>query len=102
STIGGNDFWVVKLKDKAKVEKVKASIEAIPNPAVTYTNVIIGYDFTEGTASVIDILGRILQQFSINSRTVPVDLSHYAEGIYIIKIKTDVKTESVKVIKTVR
>jgi len=102
STIGGNDFWVVKLKDKAKVEKVKASIEAIPNPAVTYTNVIIGYDFTEGTAYVVDILGRILQQFSINSRTVPVDLSHYAEGIYIIKIKTDVKTESVKVIKTVR
>lgn len=102
STIGGNDFWVVKLKDKAKVEKVKASIEAIPNPAVTYTNVIIGYDFKEGTAYVVDILGRILQQFSIDSRTVPVDLSHYAEGIYIIKIQTDVKTESVKVIKIVK
>lgn len=102
SNIGGNDFWVVKLKDKAKVEKVKASIEAIPNPAVTYTNVIIGYDFNDGTASVIDILGRVLQNFKISSRTVPVDLSHYAEGIYIIKIQTDVKTESVKVIKTVR
>ena len=102
SNIGGNDFWVVKLKDKAKVEKVKASIEAIPNPVVTYTNVIIGYDFNDGTASVIDILGRVLQNFKISSRTVPVDLSHYAEGIYIIKIQTDVKTESVKVIKTVR
>ena len=102
SNIGGNDFWVVKLKDKAKVEKVKASIEAIPNPAVTYTNVIIGYDFNDGTASVIDILGRVLQNFKISSRTVPVDLSNYAEGIYIIKIQTDVKTESVKVIKTVR
>lgn len=102
SNIGGNDFWVVKLKDKAKIEKVKASIEAIPNPVVTYTNVIIGYDFNDGTASVIDILGRVLQNFKISSRTVPVDLSHYAEGIYIIKIQTDVKTESVKVIKTVR
>jgi hypothetical protein len=101
-SIGSNDFWVVKLKDKAKVEKVKASIEAIPNPVVTYTNVIVGYDFNDGTASVIDILGRVLQNFKISSRTVPVDLSHYAEGIYIIKIQTDVKTESVKVIKTVR
>ncbi|WP_264550623.1 T9SS type A sorting domain-containing protein [Flavobacterium sp. N2038] len=102
SNIGSNDFWVVKLKDKTKVEKVKASIEAIPNPASTYTNVIIGYDFNEGTASVIDIAGRVLQHFEISSRTVPVDLSHYTEGIYIIKIQTDTKTESVKVIKTIK
>lgn len=101
SNIGSNDFWVVKLKDKAKVEKVKASIEAIPNPTATYTNVIIGYDFKEGTASVVDILGRTLQSFAISSRTVPVDLSRYAEGIYLIVIKTDVKTESVKVIKRI-
>jgi len=102
SNIGSNDFWVVKLKDKAKVEKVKASIEAIPNPVSTYTNVIIGYDFNEGTASVFDILGRTLQHFDISSRTVPVDLSYYPEGVYIIKIQTNVKTESVKVIKTIK
>jgi len=101
SNIGSNDFWVVKLKDKAKVEKVKASIEAIPNPVSTYTNVIIGYDYKQGTASVVDILGRTLQSFAISSRTVPVDLSRYAEGVYIIVIKTDVKTESVKVIKRI-
>ena len=101
SNIGGNDFWVVKLKDKTKIEKVKSSIEAIPNPVSTYTNVIIGYDFSSGTASLVDMTGRILQNFSISSRTVPVDLSPYAEGIYIINIKTDVKTESVKVIKRI-
>lgn len=101
-SIGGNDFWVVKLKDKAKVEKVKSSIEAIPNPATSYTNVIIGYDFKEGTATLVDIMGRTLQEFAITNRTVPVNLSKYSEGIYIIKIKTDVKTESVKVIKSVK
>lgn len=100
-SIGGNDFWVVKLKDKTKIEKVKSSIEAIPNPATTYTNVIIGYDFKEGTATLVDITGRILQDFTISSRTIPVDLSRYSEGIYIINIKTDVKTESVKVIKRI-
>jgi len=101
SSIGGNDFWVVKLKDKQKVEKVKASIEAIPNPANAYTNVIIGYDYTEGTATLVDMLGRILQHFKINSRTVPVNLNGYAEGVYIVKIQTDVKTESVKIIKKI-
>lgn len=101
SNIGANDFWVVKLKDKAKIEKVKSSIEAIPNPANIYTNIIIGYDYNEGTASVIDILGRVLQHFEINSRTVPINLTGYAEGIYIVKIQTDVKTESVKIIKKV-
>lgn len=101
-SIGGNDFWVVKLKDKEKVEKVKSSIEAIPNPATTFTNVIIGYDFKEGTATLVDMTGRILQEFAIAGRTVPVNLSRYAEGIYIIKIQTDVKTESVKVIKRIQ
>ncbi|SHM94574.1 T9SS type A sorting domain-containing protein [Flavobacterium chilense] len=99
--IGGNDFWVVKLKDKQKVEKIKSSIEAIPNPASSYTNVIVGYDFKEGTATLVDITGRVLQEFAITGRTIPVNLSRYSEGIYIIKIKTDVKTESVKVIKSV-
>lgn len=101
SNIGGNDFWVVKLKDKTKIEKVRSGLEAIPNPVSTYTNIIIGYDFTSGTASVVDMTGRTLQNFSISSRTVPVDLSAYAEGIYIINVKTDVKTESVKVIKRI-
>lgn len=101
SNIGGNDFWVVKLKDKIKIEKTKSSIEAIPNPVVTYTNVIIGYDFNEGTATLVDMTGRILQQLKINSRTVPVDLSRYSDGVYIINVKTDVKTESVKVIKQI-
>jgi len=101
-SIGGNDFWVVKLKDKEKIEKVKSSIEAIPNPASSYTNVIIGYDFKEGTATLVDMTGRILQEFAITSRTVPVNLSRYSEGIYIIKIQTDVKTESVKVIKRIQ
>jgi hypothetical protein len=97
--IGGNDFWVVKLKDKTKLEKVKTSVEAIPNPAVTFTNIIIGYEFESGTATVVDMAGRILQQFPVTERTVPVDLSRYPEGIYVVNIKTNVQSDGVKVIK---
>jgi hypothetical protein len=99
TNFGSNDFWVVKLKDKTKPKVIKATIEVIPNPVVTFTNVIIGYEFENGTATVVDMMGRILQQFSISSRTVPVDLSRYPDGVYVVNIKTNVQSDGVKVIK---
>ncbi|AWI27211.1 T9SS type A sorting domain-containing protein [Flavobacterium pallidum] len=96
---GGKDFWVVKLKDKNKGEEEKAKIEAFPNPAVSFTNVVIGFDFDRGTAEVYDLSGRQLQSFKIDSRTVPVNLSSYPEGIYIVKISTNKGDASMKIIK---
>lgn len=96
---GSNDFWIVKLKDKDKKEKPKAPIEAVPNPAQTYTNVIIGFEYDSGTATLYDLSGRQLQQFEIKDRTVPVDLSNCPEGIYIVDIQTNTFNNSVKVIK---
>jgi hypothetical protein len=99
SSIGSNDFWVVKLKDNYKPTKEIHTIEAIPNPSVGYTNVIVGYEFETGTVTVVDIAGRQLQKFEINTRTVPVDLSKYPTGIYIINIKTNLQSDGIKVIK---
>lgn len=99
STVGRNDFWVVKLKDEQKPDKPKLQIEASPNPTYGFTNVVVGYDFESGTATLVDLSGRVLQQFPINSRTVPVDLSTLPEGIYIVNIKTNVQSDGVKIIK---
>ena len=99
STIGSNDFWVVKLQDKTKIEPAKLAIEVFPNPVDTFTNVIIGYEYTSGTATLVDLSGRILQQFPITSRTVPIDFTMYPEGVYIVNIKTDVRTDGIKLIK---
>ncbi|MEM0543622.1 T9SS type A sorting domain-containing protein [Flavobacterium sp. j3] len=96
---GSNDFWVVKLKDKDKPKEPKKPVEAIPNPAVDFTNVIVGYDFNKGTATLVDIAGHILQSFPITERTVPIDLSGLPEGVYIVNIRTDVQNSGVKVIK---
>ncbi|MGC4040319.1 MAG: T9SS type A sorting domain-containing protein [Flavobacterium sp.] len=96
---GSNDFWVVKLKDKTKPKTEKSPIEAIPNPAIDYTNVIVGYDFTKGTATLVDLAGRVLQQFSITDRTIPIDLKGLPEGIYVVNIKTDKGSDGVKIIK---
>ena len=98
-TFGSNDFWVVKLKDQAKPKVVKASVEAFPNPAETFTNVIIGYEFTSGTATLFDLGGRLLQTQEITSRTVPIDLSNYPAGIYIVNIDTNLQHDGIKIIK---
>lgn len=89
----------MKLKDKNKPKEKIKLLEAIPNPAVDYTNVIVGYEFKKGTATVVDLAGHVLQQFEISSRTVPIDLQGYHEGVYIVNIKTDVQNSGVKVIK---
>ena len=47
-----------------------------------------------------DLSGRQLQTFEVKDRTVPVDLGNYPEGIYLIKIKTEVREDAVKVMKT--
>ena len=46
-----------------------------------------------------DLGGRTLQDFKIEHRTVPVNLSDYPAGIYIIQIKTNKGDGSVKIIK---
>ncbi len=98
---GYGDFWVVKLRDKMKTSADKPKgLEAMPNPTSGYTNVIVNYDYQSGTATLADISGHILETFELNGdRTVPVDLSGYPEGIYVVNIKTNVSTDGVKVVK---
>ena len=97
---GWLDFWLVKLKDKDKKDKEKQNIEAIPNPASSYTNAIIGYDYKDGTVTLYDLNGRSLQTIKVDGeRTVPVNLSGLPQGVYIIEVKTDVSKDGVKVIK---
>ncbi|MFC6096431.1 T9SS type A sorting domain-containing protein [Flavobacterium qiangtangense] len=99
SAIGRSDFWVVKLRDKDKKEEKKRAIEAFPNPAVQYTNVVVGYEFKSGTCTIFDLAGRQLQEFEITDRTVPVDLGSYPEGIYVIQIRTEIQSDGIKVVK---
>ncbi|MEC4050933.1 T9SS type A sorting domain-containing protein [Flavobacterium sp. SUN046] len=102
NSYGNNDFWVVKLKDYTKSDNSKVFIEALPNPTSQNTNIIVGYEFKKGIATVVDISGRQLQQFEIFSRTIPIDLSNYPVGIYIVNIKTDISNNGIKVIKTMK
>jgi hypothetical protein len=100
TSFGSTDFWIVKIKDNDKQSVDKIAIEALPNPAVTFTNVIVGYDFEEGTATLVDLSGRVLKEFTIKERTVPIDLQGLPDGIYIVNIKTEKQSDGVKIIKS--
>lgn len=97
---GKNDFWIVKLKDKMKPTKDKVAFEAFPNPTSSFTNIIIGFDFSKGYATITNMAGITLNQFEFTNRTVPVDLTPYPMGIYIVFIKTDNGSEGIKIIKS--
>lgn len=99
SQMGREDFWIVKLLDKDKKKATRQNIEAFPNPANDYTNVVVGYDFEKGTARLFDIGGHQLQEFEVTSRTIPIDLSNLADGIYIVQVATNISTDSEKIIK---
>lgn len=100
SKIGATDFWVVKLKDKLKLEKEKIGLEAMPNPTNAFTNVIVNYYYSYGSVSLYDINGKEVYKKQINGeRTIPVDLSNLSQGIYIIKIKSNIAENAVKIIK---
>ena len=100
SGLGLSDFWVVKLRDKEKEEKERVKgLEAFPNPVDAYTNIIVNHDFEEGMMWVFDINGRMIQELSIENRMIPLNLNGLASGIYIINVKTDIKNESIKILK---
>jgi|21_taG_2_1085346.scaffolds.fasta_scaffold00086_3 hypothetical protein len=99
---GRRDFWVVKLRDKDKEDEEGryVGLEAFPNPTENFTNVIVNHEFENGNASVYDISGKQVQFFAIESRTVPIDLQGLPVGVYIVTVKTNVSTESVKILKS--
>ncbi|WP_136667419.1 T9SS type A sorting domain-containing protein [Flavobacterium sp. H122] len=100
SAQGEHDFWVVKLKDIQKPEKEKLEFEAYPNPASSYTNVIINFEYKEGTITLYDLAGRVIRAEKINGEhTIPVALGNIPQGVYIVNIKTNNKEESIKIIK---
>lgn len=95
---GQDDFYLVKLGDKASTEK-RTYIEAYPNPTRDFVNILINKDFEKATIEVYNLTGQYLQTKEVKYRSTPVSLGSYPAGIYILKIKTDNQIESIKMIK---
>ncbi|SMC92048.1 T9SS type A sorting domain-containing protein, partial [Moheibacter sediminis] len=99
ASIGGNDFWVVKLGEKNKQDEQRQLVEIYPNPTNQYTNIVISESYTTAKVEVFDMVGRKLQSKDLPYRTTPIDLQGYPPGVYIFKINIDNHIQDIKVIK---
>ena len=95
------DYLMIKIADKDKPLHEKLPLEAIPNPAVYYTQAVIGKDYEKGLLRIYDLNGRELYKKELNgSRMVPVPIAGYPDGVYIINVTVDDEAaNSVKVLK---
>ncbi len=98
---GGHDFWIVKVEKekKEKEEPTRISLEAFPNPTTGFSNIVMNFAYTTGKMEVYDLSGRLLQSRAIEYQTEPVDLTALSRGTYIISIKTDTESGSIKVVR---
>jgi hypothetical protein len=65
-----------------------------------FTNIVVNFDYTMGTATLYDLNGRLLKQEAITgNHTIPLELGNLPTGIYIVNIKTNTNEESIKLIK---
>ncbi len=96
-----SDYYIVKIGDKDKPLHPKLPLEAIPNPAINFTQAVIGKDYEQGRMQVVDMNGKVIYAQNLNGeRIVPVRLSRYPAGVYIINIVVDDKlSNSVKVLR---
>ncbi len=99
ASIGGNDYWVVKLGNEKKQVEERQLVDIYPNPTYQYTNIIISKEFKEAEVQVFNLNGQKLQSNKLPYRSTPIDLQSYPPGVYIFNISVDGETEDVKVIK---
>lgn len=95
-----SDFLIVKIADKDKPKHLKLPLEAVPNPAVVYTQAVIGKSYKEGKIEMYDMNGKLLfAQELKGSRIVPIPVTQYPDGVYIISVWADEMQNSVKFIR---
>ncbi len=95
-----SDFLIVKIADKDKPLHEKLPLEAIPNPALSYTKAVIGKDYEKGRLQLLDLNGKVLRSMDLTGeRIIPVNMNGYPAGIYIIHVTADKTENSVKVLR---
>lgn len=95
---GQSDFYIVKLGKKENDLK-REYVEAYPNPTQDIVNVLINKEFGKASVEVYNLAGQHLQTKEARYRSTPISLMNYPSGVYVLKIKYDNQTESIKIIK---
>ena len=96
------DYLMLKIADGDKPLHEKIPLEAIPNPAITYTQAVVSKDYEKGILRLIDLNGKVLYEKILSGeKIIPLSMRTYPDGVYIINITVDDRANnSVKVLKS--
>jgi len=95
----GFDFgWKLSQEDNVSVEEsIEQLISVYPNPASEILNIETG--FSSSTISIVDMHGRIVYCGHHTSGVWSIDISAWAQGIYVVNISGDNAIATKKFVK---
>jgi hypothetical protein len=83
----------------AIVDGEEVSFRVYPNPFREEATVEFGYTVKEGTISIVDIYGKLIEQHEVaNTNSFVITNKNKASGIYFMKMETDSENIFVKLI----
>ena len=107
----GNIFYRLKMMDKngkfeyskiiaLKLNCNRSSLMVYPNPVTDILNINITNLQNDVTvASLFDTNGKLIYSGEMVSGTNMIDMTKFAKGVYLLKLKNNVETQNIKIIK---
>jgi hypothetical protein len=107
----GNIFYRLKMMDKngkfeyskiivLKLNCNRSSLNVYPNPVTNILNInITNLQNDRTVASLFDANGKLMYSGEMVNGTNVIDMAKFAKGVYLLKLKNSVDTQSIKIIK---
>ena len=70
-----------------------------PNPVVNELTINLPSNIKNADVRIVDVTGRTVSNNNVTINNNKLDVSHLAQGVYIVEIKTEKGTTSKKLIK---
>ena len=92
-----DDVWVGNDPNVGLVEQPTLAATVCPNP--TNGKVEVSANATEGEVTVFDMMGKQVAVATLNNGRAELDLSAYAQGVYMARITSEAGTSTIKLVK---
>ncbi len=85
----------------SEINNQQSTITLYPNPATNNLTIAFGKTTKKVVVTITDVTGKLVnsEQLIVNSKSATIDISGFAEGVYIVKIQTGDGVEMRKLIK---
>ncbi len=109
--VQGKIFYRLKMKDlDGRIEYSKiialhldcngSSVLTYPNPVIDHLNInIIHSNYELTTAGLYDSNGKLVYSGTMKNGTNRIDMTKFAKGVYVLKLRNSEGTQNIKVIK---